>query len=76
MVTRKKPSATGQKRKLKVDALKLDKETVKDLSPAQQQQIKGGEKFFRTFVLTCPSPDGLCGQSGDWECMSFKYGQC
>ena len=46
MVTRtKKQNAAGKiRRNLKVDELKLNKETVKDLSPSQQKQIQGGAR--------------------------------
>jgi len=45
MVTRtRKQNAAGNKRKLKVEELKLNKETVKDLSASQQKQIQGGAR--------------------------------
>ena len=45
MVTKsKKQGTTEKKRKVKVGELKLNKETVKDLTGGQQKQIKGGKR--------------------------------
>ena len=43
MVTRsKKEKATEKRRRVKVGELKLNKETVKDLSAGEQRKIEGG----------------------------------
>ena len=43
MVTKtKQQNARGQRRKVKVNELKLNKETVKDLAPSDQKRIKAG----------------------------------
>lgn len=43
MVTKtKKQNAIGQRRKVKVNELKLNKETVSDLAANDQKRIKGG----------------------------------
>ncbi len=56
MVTKsKKPTqggATGKRDKVKVGKLKLNKETVKDLSDKQARGVKGGR--------ATPPPDTYC----------------
>ena len=55
MVTKTK---TGQKKgKVKVGNLKLNKETVKDLSAGEQEKVKGGivPNITPKCSITCPS---------------------
>ena len=45
MVTKtRKQTPAERKRKIKVDELRLNKETVKDLTGGEQNQIKGGRR--------------------------------
>jgi len=63
MVTRtKRQNATAKRRKVKVGALRLNKETIQDLSSSEQKQIKGGMRGDTrvwcesngTVCYTCP----------------------
>ena len=63
MVTRTKtaPKGTTKKRDgVKVGKLKLNKETVKDLSASQQKQVKGGRRATPWTGNTCNCSEGLC----------------
>ena len=51
MVTRSRNSATKKKNTVKVGKLKVNKETVKDLSGAEKKKVKGG--------LATQTPAGL-----------------
>lgn len=63
MVTRTKtaPKRTTRKRGgVKVGKLKLNKETVKDLSASQQKQVKGGRRAATWTGNACGNSEGLC----------------
>jgi len=54
MVTKtKKQDATGKSRKVKVNELKLNKETVKDLTDSEAGNIKGGVARPRSAGILC-----------------------
>ncbi len=56
MVTKKKSTVgTAKKGKVRVGNLKLNKETVKDLSGSERKQIKGG-------AIPTTSKAQICGQ--------------
>ncbi len=61
MVTKKK--STGEKEakrsKIKIGKLKLNKETVMDLSRAEKKRIKGGQAAWPTATGTC-CETGIC----------------
>ena len=57
MVTKKK-SAAEKKGKVKVKDLKLNKETVKDLTDSESEKVKGGVKAW-TIYVTC-SRERVC----------------
>ena len=69
MVTKTK---AGQKKgKVKVGKLKLNKETVKDLSAGEQEKVKGGRLPTTTLTNTCyteaancTASQYICGRSG------------
>lgn len=57
MVTKTK---TGKKKgKVKVGKLKVNKETVKDLTGNQQKEIRGGARTYPKTLL-CPSKFPAC----------------
>jgi hypothetical protein len=52
MVTKSKTSANAQKKvRVKVGKLKLNKETVKNLSAGEGKKIKGGQDLFRSRTI-------------------------
>lgn len=53
MVTKSKRA--GAKKKGKVNVLKLNKETVKDLTGSEQKGVKGGILVSVVLTLVCPS---------------------
>ena len=57
MVTKKK---TGEKKsKIMVDKLKVNKETVKDLTDAEKQKVQGGLRPRGASAVSCaPTCDG------------------
>ena len=57
MVTKSK--AGKESSRIKVGKLKVNKETVKDLTTAELKQVKGG--WIRPPITwTCPQPSGAC----------------
>ena len=53
MITKSKN--TGEKKgKIEVGKLKLEKQTVKDLTAGEKKQVKGGVKRAYSCDLTCP----------------------
>ena len=54
MVTKSKSAGAMKKGKVKVGKLKLNRETVKDLTGSKKKQIKGGAKPPSFPVLCCP----------------------
>jgi len=63
MVTKtKKQDATGKGRKVKVNELKLNKETVKDLTDSEAGKIKGGlaRNTNRSCADQCLTQSCLC----------------
>ena len=54
MVTKSRNAGAKKKGKVNVGKLKLNKETVKDLSAEQQKKVKGG-LAAGTYTITCPS---------------------
>ena len=73
MVTRtRKENAAGKRRKVKLNDLKLNKETVKDLSTDEQEQIKGGRAGRTLPWLECGTqiyPGGPCGAKSQLDCI-------
>lgn len=66
MVTKSKQISEKEKEgKVKVRRLKLNKETVKDLTGSEQKQIKGGR--YRAGPLA-PSVDCFTGFCGSGSC--------
>jgi hypothetical protein len=69
MVTKKKKQTPTEKRgKAKVSDLKLNKETVKDLTDSEQEQIRGGRiinnpsaKCSGDVYTRCATLCGSCG---------------
>ena len=57
MVTKSRNAGAKKKGKVKVGKLKLNKETVKDLSAKAQQKVKGG----LAPTLTCGGCSITCG---------------
>ena len=57
MVTKNKNQGEKEvtKSRVKVGKLQLSKETIKDLTPDKQKQVKGGkmEQYPQTFCVTC-----------------------
>jgi hypothetical protein len=51
MVTKNKPS---EKKKVKVGKLKLNKDTVKDLTGGEEKRVRGGAAKDKTLIV-CPS---------------------
>ena len=73
MVTKtRKQNTAASRRKVKVDELKLNKETVKDLSASEQRDIQGGKRAT-TYNDWCPS-----GMEWDGGCAThiYKGGPC
>jgi hypothetical protein len=62
MVTKKKSTSTKQAKKgrVKVGKLKLNKETVKNLTDKDQSQLKGGAKARGNNTTVCTRPACLC----------------
>ena len=62
MVTGKKPEDTGikgkTKERIKLDKLKLNKETLKDLGAAASRQIRGGVVGSKNCLSHHPTPPG------------------
>jgi len=59
MVTRSRNSATKKKSTVKVGKLKVNKETVKDLSGAEKKKVKGGLRPRQASAVSCaPTCDG------------------
>jgi hypothetical protein len=52
MVT-KKTSEKAKKRRVKVGKLQLNKETIKELTPGKQKQVKGGAAHIGPTVILC-----------------------
>jgi len=63
MVTKNKNTRgkEGTRKKLEVDKLSLNKETIRDLTGAEQKQVGGGAK--------CPDPTDTCQSC---FCISIK----
>jgi len=57
MVTKNKNQAEKEvtKSRVKVGKLQLEKETIKDLTPSKQKQVKGGVINAGPTVVTCVS---------------------
>ncbi len=58
MVTKPKKAGGTKKGRVKVGKLKLNKETVKDLSASQQKQVKGGLRA--AWSRNACHSEGLC----------------
>ena len=74
MVTKRKQKPTDQRRKVKVEELKLNKETIKDLSDSQQRQIQGGrpKRTMPDHANECGTylyPGGPCGIYTQLDCV-------
>lgn len=56
---------TGEKTKIKIDRLEVNKETVQDLTDEEADKIKGGNTFTLFYCQTEPSPynSNGCGQN-------------
>jgi len=77
MVTKtKKQNAVGQRRKVKVNELKLNKETVKDLAPSDQKRIKAGYRWGQRPVPGDPVNSGImsceCPHTATPDCFSGR----
>ncbi|HEY6121097.1 MAG TPA: class I lanthipeptide, partial [Pyrinomonadaceae bacterium] len=53
MVSKKKSEKSAAKSRVKVGKLQLGKETIKDLRPEKQKEIKGGLIGRETQCVTC-----------------------
>ena len=75
MVTRiKRQGAAERRRKVRVDELKLNKETVKDLSAREQKLIEGGrvKRTMPDHEFECGTylyPGGPCGVRTQLDCI-------
>lgn len=73
MVTKSAKSQADRKR-VKVDKLQLNKETVKDLSSTEEQEVQGGRKggyiyTARTVCVTAIYQGGPCGFNSQLDCI-------
>jgi hypothetical protein len=61
MVTKKTSEKVATKSRVKVGKLTLNKQTIKDLTPGKQKQVKGGAIVGGQTVITCRT---CCPNSG------------
>jgi hypothetical protein len=65
MVTKtKKQNATEKRQRVKVGGLKLDKETVKDLTGSEAKKVRGGRK--------ANPPESACAKG----CLTWSHNYC
>ena len=57
MVSKKTKEKTPAEGRLKLGKLQLGKETIKDLTPGDQKQVKGGAANANATVVTCRTCD-------------------
>ena len=62
MVTKRKDNKANEqkKRRAKIGKLKLNKETIKELTADQQRKLKGGVTPAESRGFTCTCPDYGC----------------
>ncbi len=70
MVTKKRTKVSQKKARVKVGKLKLNKETIRNLTGGQQKEIKGGRIINNPSAICsgdvytrCATLCGSCGQS-------------
>lgn len=74
MVTRKKRTEKEvEEGRVRVKRLKLNKETIKDLTGSEQKQVKGGISILSA-VLTVVCPSAECRSLRG--CFTTFYGGC
>jgi len=58
MVSKKTKEKTPMEGRVKLDKLQLGKETIKELTPGKQKQVKGGAAHANATVVTCLTCQG------------------
>ena len=76
MVTKKKQSTTDKRGKKKVNELKLNKETVKDLTDSEADGVKGGALAHGdTTIYSCgPTCKNTCENCTAATCLCVSKG--
>ena len=65
MTTKKKESMSEKKSRVKVGKLKLNKESVKELTDSEGKAVQGGAELLGTLIF-CPTDN--CATVGDGTC--------